>query len=533
MKGSGWLLLALLAGGRLPAQTRPNIIFILADDMGYGDVSALNDRDNKVSTPHIDQLIANGMNFTDAHTPTAVCTPTRYAILTGRYAWRSKLKSMVLRQYDPPLIEKNRLTVAGLLRKNGYKTAAFGKWHLGWDWPLNTGGTLHNSGSPDAHLRKEESQLDAHIDFSGRIKNGPVDHGFDYYFGVDVPNYPPYCFIENDKLQGLPDTMKPASIYGNHGYTNAGPMKKGWKLENVLPAITQKAVEYIGTNARNSAESPFFIYMALTGPHTSIAPTTEFIGKSMAGLYGDFVQEVDWSVGELVKAVQNAGITDNTIIIFTSDNGSPSRDGEHMEGRLYSDTAYGHYPSYNFRGIKTDIWEGGHRVPFIVSWPGKIKRSRQVATPICSVDLMATCAALVHARLPENAGEDSYSLLPILFGHPRQYGRPFIIHNSGLGFFSIRQGDWKLVMASGSGGWTLPAKAADAAALPSIQLYNMKMDIAEKQNLASKFPARVAAMERMLKESILNGRTTKGPRQENEGSFIPSTVQWISNNTAQ
>lgn len=527
MKKLQLVIIAFFIISKLFAQEKPNIVFILADDMGYGDVSALNHRDSKVFTPNIDKLMQEGMTFTDAHTPTSVCTPTRYAILTGRYAWRSKLKESVLWQYDPPLIAKDRLTIADLLKQNGYFTAAVGKWHLGWDWPLVGGGVLHNTGDDEVHLTAEEKKKDGEIDFSKPIENGPITRGFNYYFGVGVPNFPPYCYIENNKTMGIPDMMKPKSMYGNPGYTNSGPMIKGWKLENIMLDITKKTTDIISEKAKESRTRPFFIYMALTAPHTPIAPADRFKGTSKAGLYGDYIQEVDWTVGEVMEAIQKAGISKNTLIIFTSDNGSPGRNGVGMEGPIYSDTTYGHYPSYIFRGIKADIWEGGHHVPFIVSWPGKIKENIISKTPICSVDFMATCASLVNTKLPDNAGEDSYSLTPLLFGHPKKYLRKSIVHNSIQGYFAIRQGDWKLIMNPGSGGWTFPKNEKEAVGLPPVQLYNMKESWKENDNLETKYPQKVAELKKLLKETIENGRSTYGTRQANVEDFIPATIEWM------
>ena len=240
------------------------------------------------------------------------------------------------------------------------------------------------------------------------------------------------------------------------------------------------------------------------------------------------MQEIDWSVGQVLNAIKNAGISKNTIIVFTSDNGSPGRDGKNMGGEIYSDTAYGHYPSYIFRGIKADIWEGGHHVPFVVSWPGKIKKNVISTTPICSVDFMATCASLVNAKLPDDAGVDSYSLTPLLFGHPKNYLRKFIIHNSAQGYFAIRQGDWKLIMNPGSGGWTFPRNAKEAAGLPPVQLYSMHEDWKENENLEAKYSGKVTALKKLLIETIKNGRSTDGPLQANTEDFIPETIKWIN-----
>ena len=293
----------------------PNIVIILADDLGYGDPTCYNP-DSKIPTPNIDKLASEGLQFTDAHSASAVCTPTRYSILTGRYCWRTRLKKSVLWAWDEPLINKNRLTLPEMLKEKGYQTAAIGKWHLGWEWP--TSDTLD--------VKKQNGE---NIDYKLAIKGGPLAHGFDYYFGDDVPNFPPYTFIENEKVVEIPTIDKP-----NHLFGSKGKMTKNWKLEDVMPTITQKSVDYID-EASKQAE-PFFLYFALTAPHTPIAPLTKFKGKSKAGPYGDFVYEVDWCVGQVMNALKENGVDENTLVIFTSDNGSPARNDKNWSGPTQS-----------------------------------------------------------------------------------------------------------------------------------------------------------------------------------------------------
>jgi len=306
-----------------PAANRPNIVFILADDMGFGDLACQNP-DSKVPTPNLDRLAAEGIRFTDAHSPSAVCTPTRYAALTGRYAWRTRLKRGVLWCWDRPLIEADRLTVGKLLQSLGYDTACVGKWHLGMDWPTTDGKPPVGMGSTRA------KGSGSNVDFTKAIANGPTTRGFAYYFGTAVPNFPPYCFIENERTVGLPTVPKPPGMFGC-----PGPMLEGWKLEGILPGLMHKAVAYIdakGGRAKNEAfrqkaGAPFFLYMPLTAPHTPIAPAAEFRGKSKAGAYGDFVCQVDHVVGQVLAALKRNGFAENTLVVFTSDNGSPARDG--------------------------------------------------------------------------------------------------------------------------------------------------------------------------------------------------------------
>ena len=308
---------------------RPNLVVILADDLGYGDAQVYN-LQSKIPTIHINKLASEGIRFTDAHTPSSVCSPTRYGLLTGRYAWRTELKEGVLYMWDKPLIAKDRLTLPKMLKAENYTTACIGKWHLGWRWPSKMGNGFVNDTVPIGDYNyKVRNQLFNVIDFSKTIGGGPLEAGFDYYYGDDVPNFPPYAFLENNKFVEIPDVIKPNAMYGA-----PGPMVKTWEMENVMPAITEKAVKYI--EQKSKEDQPFYLHFTLTAPHTPIAPSKKFIGKSKAGLYGDFVTQADWSVGQIVKALKKAGEFENTLIIFTSDNGSPQRDGFKMQGALAS-----------------------------------------------------------------------------------------------------------------------------------------------------------------------------------------------------
>ncbi|HUU90864.1 MAG TPA: arylsulfatase [Phycisphaerae bacterium] len=463
-----------------PARARPNVVFILADDMGYGDLACQNPN-SQIPTPNLDALAKQGMRFTDAHSPSAVCTPTRYAVLTGRYCWRSQLKRGVLRPWGRPLIEPDRLTVPAMLRRHGYDTACIGKWHLGWDWRTADGEPV------------KVGSLGQGVDFTKPIADGPTTRGFDYYFGTAVPNYPPYCFIENDRTVGIPTKPKPKSMFGN-----PGPMLEGWDLVEILPALERKAVHFIESRAGQRPGRPFFLYMPLTAPHTPIAPAPEFRGKSRAGAYGDLVCQVDHVVGQVVAALDRNHLADDTLLIFTSDNGSPGRDGTDMSGPVNSVRRYGHNPSHIYRGIKADVWDGGHRVPFIARWPKHVPAGAANDEPICHVDLMGTLAAILGQDLPDDAGEDSYNILPALLGHKRDKPvREAIVHHSAGGMFAVRQGNWKLILGQGSGGWTRDGKGPDE---PPGQLYDVAADPGEEKNLWRERPEVVERLTALLEQ---------------------------------
>jgi len=476
------------------ARRRPNIVFILADDMGFGDVACQNP-ESTIPTPNLDRLAARGVRFTDAHSPSAVCTPTRYGVLTGRYCWRSRLKRGVLWCWARPLIEADRLTVGKLCKAHGYDTACIGKWHLGMDWPTT-------DGKPPVGMGKTRAVGSGkNVDFAKPVANGPTTRGFDYYFGTAVPNFPPYCFIENERTVGIPTVDKPKGMFGC-----PGPMLKGWKLENILGGLMAKAVAYIdaeggrATHAafRQTKGSPFFLYMPLTAPHTPIAPAEEFRGKSEAGAYGDFVHQVDHVVGQVWAALKRNGFEDNTLLIFTSDNGSPARDGTNMSGPTRSVLKYGHNPSGIYRGIKADAYEGGHRVPFLARWPGRTKEATTCDQTICHTDLLATVAGILGVTLPDNAGEDSYDIRAALEGRPpAEPIREATVHHSIGGTFCIRQGKWKLIAGRGSGGWTrVKTQKTD----PPGQLYDMTADPSEKKNLWRENPDVVKRLTALLEK---------------------------------
>ena len=478
-----FILLILLLSSCAEQVSHPNIILFLADDMGFGDPQCYV-ASSKVPTPNIDQLALSGIRFTDAHSPASVCSPTRYAMLTGRYAWRTHMKRGVLGPYNSPLIEENRLTLPAMLKELGYSTACIGKWHLGMQW-----GTKDTTTLPRLWVRDFDQSI---IDHSKPITAGPLTAGFDYYFGTDVPNFPPYLFIENDRTIGVPTIPKPDTVYGN-----PGQMLPGWKLEDILPTLTEKAVSYIDANANK--EHPFFLYFASTAPHTPIVPAKEFYGKSYAGPYGDLVHQVDFTLGTIMKALEHNGIRENTLIIFTSDNGSPARAGDpHIHGQDFHPpgsviTKYGHNPNDPWRGMKADIWEGGHRVPFIVSWPKKIDNNSISNELISSIDVMASIASIIGYELPTKAAEDSWDFSALFLGQHEEpvHGqgiRQALVHHSGAGKFAIRQGNWKMIPQLGSGGWTKPVALDSGNSDVQGQLYNMALDPKETDNLWAEEP---------------------------------------------
>jgi arylsulfatase A len=489
-----------------PAAQKPSVILILVDDMGFGDPQCYNAK-SLIPTPNIDALAKAGMRFTDAHSPSSVCTPTRYSILTGRYCWRTRLKRSVLWEWASPLIAKDRLTMGKMFQSLGYSTACVGKWHLGEDWSKIRTPLKKGAKPPKGKTAYSGRGGPATYDFTQPILEGPNTRGFDYYFGTSVPNFPPYCFIENDHTVGIPTEQKPKGMFGCNG-----PALKGWDLTKIIPGLFDKANGWVKTEAAK-ADKPFFLYLPLTGPHTPIAPTKKFQGKTKAGLYGDFIHEIDYYIGTLMKTLQDSGEADNTIVIFTSDNGSPARSGENMKGEKSSIHKTGHIPAGEWRGLKADAWEGGHRVPFIVRWPGNTPAAKISNEPVCSVDLIATLAAATGYDLPDDTAQDSHNLLDLFTGKPVgiDAGKPAIreavVHHSIKGTFCLRQGDWKLIAGLGSGGFSGKGPKSLRPKGAKGQLYNLKLDPKENDNLWLKRPEKVAEFTALLKKYKKTGRS--------------------------
>jgi arylsulfatase A-like enzyme len=466
----------MLTASLAAAEPPPNVVIILADDMGVGDVQALYPP-GKIPSPHLDRLAREGMAFTDAHSPSAVCTPTRYGLLTGRYSWRTRLQEWVIDAYEKPLIAEDRLTLPKLFKRHGYATACIGKWHLGWEW------------------KGEGERREMVADFTAPIKGGPITRGFDYYFGTHVPNFPPFTYIENDRIVTQPTAQNKEDRSIVIGFDGA-PMAPGWRFDRILPDITERAVAYIHEQAETP--EPFFLFFSMTSPHEPVSPSDDFKGKSGIAPIADFVMETDWSAGQIVDALKNAGIADNTLVIFTADNGH-----SHYTGW---DTLveHGHQASGPYRGWKSQIWEGGHRVPFIASWPGKIEAGTENDKLVGLNDIMATCTAMLGDTLPDDAGEDSVNLLPLLLGTDSAPVRESLIHHDVRGNFSIRRGPWKLVV--------LAKKDVD----PTFELYNLAEDIAESNEVSANYPAVVAELLALLDRHVALGRSTPGEPQLND-----------------
>lgn len=475
---------------------KPNIIFIMADDLGYGDVQFLNPN-SEIPTPNLNTFAKEGLSFTNAHATSSVCTPSRYSFLTGAYPWRSKMKKGVCWVWDPPLIDEDRFTIGQMFQEQGYSTACIGKWHLGWNWQTQDGKPVN--------LQDEGRNVDYHKP----IMNGPITRGFDYYYGQDTPSLPPHVFIENDNVVEQPLDW----LSGQGGMP--GAMAPGWKYENLMQTITDKASHYIVEQTVKNPKKPFFLYLPLSAPHTPIAPQDQFVGKTAVDRYGDFVYEMDYHIGQVLKLVDSLGIGDNTLIIFTSDNGGVNEEGNEYTGEIGSLLKHGHNSNGMLRGMKSDAWEGGHRIPLVIRWPGHIEPNVSSDALISQVDMMATFAALTGAKLPNGAAEDSYSILPLLKDPSGENSRKAMVTQSGNGILAIQKGDWKLILSSGGGGsWTYPkgelpvlvSKGNDQI-WANVQLYNMKRDVTEIQNVANNHNDEVKALMALLKEYVMSGKS--------------------------
>lgn len=473
---------------RFQRKSQPNIVYILADDMGYGDIRYLNNK-SQIETPNLDKLGREGIVFTDAHSGSAVCSPTRYGILTGRYAFRSRLKKGVLGGYSPMLIEPDRFTVADLLKNAGYQTAVIGKWHLGLDWA-----PADPSRKVDAAVYDDWTNTE-NLDITKGVVKGPNNLGFDYSYIIPSSlDIPPYIYLEN----GKPVDNKITNITGNKTprgvFWRDGNGSESFKIEKSLDVFGQQAKTFLAGAHRTSGK-PFFLYLPLSSPHTPWLPSEKFKGKSKAGLYGDFVAHTDAVVGEVIKTLDSLGLGENTLIIFTSDNGADWKPGDKQ---LYP----AHQANHIFRGQKSDIWEGGHHVPFIARWPKVISKGSKTEQTICLTDMLATAAAITNQKLPDDAAQDSFDFYAVLKDPKEQKAlRESIIHHSIEGMFAIRKGKWKFIDGKGSGGWSSKGDVTDSMG----QLYDLEADPGESKNLYDQNTAVVKELKSILEKQKNQG----------------------------
>jgi len=488
MKSFCLLTIALLSlSVSLATAKQPNIVILYADDMGVADVS-YGDPKAKIQTPHIDTLASQGMTFSDGHSSSGICTPSRYALLTGQHHWRRF--HGIVNAFGTSVFKKEEFTIARMLQKQGYKTGCFGKWHLGWDWDA-----IRKPG-----VAKEKRNSAKSYDWTKPFPGGPLDQGFDYYFGDGTINFPPYCWIENDRFLTIP--TKPVSKskpLAGGGSFRPGPMAESWSPYDTLPTITEKTVDWIG---KQNSDQPFFAYLAFNSPHYPIVPNKEFHGKSQAGYYGDFVIETDAMVGKVLAALEKNGFSENTIVIFTADNGAENLGFSRLE-------KFDHWSSGKYRGLKRDIYEGGHRVPLIVRWPGKIKAASHSAEVVSQVDFAATLAAITDYKLTEKKAIDSYNLLPVLTG--QDYQKPLrhaTVQNTSKEKYALRQGDWVYINTHTGAVQPEPKKYLNhfdlktyPKATPGL-LFNLKDDPRQAHNLYDKHPEKIAAMKTLLKRYL-------------------------------
>ncbi len=450
----------------------PNIIIILADDMGYGDLKAFNSA-SEIPTPNLNKLSQEGVMFTDAHTPSSICTPTRYALLTGRYCWRSSLKRGVLKGYSSPLIEENRLTIADYLKGEGYNTAIVGKWHLGLGFQKDS-------------TRNDDAKKK--FDLTKTLYSSPNNNGFDYSYVLPASlDFEPYVYVRNYEVVDTEFDSVQTTKFPH--FWRKGIKSKSLEFDQVLDDLLVEAKGFIKKEAKT--ENPFFLYFPLTAPHMPVIPTEKFRGISGKGLYGDFISQVDWTAGEILKLLEELDLDDNTLVIFASDNGSPMRrknstsDPDHVSDEtLKYYNANNHQANSLLRGIKGDAYEGGHRVPFIVRWPAKVSAGKKIEETICLTDIFETIVDITGGVKPQGNAEDSFSFYPILLGEKENVNRPPVIHHSGgKGMFAIRKDNWKMIFGDGSGARTKPVGKPFQK---PYQLFNLENDLTESNNLIDK-----------------------------------------------
>lgn len=483
------------------AGEQPNIIYILADDMGQGDTTAYNTA-GKIPTPNLKKLANEGMTFNNIHSNSSVCTPTRYGVMTGRYAWRTSLKNGVYGGYSKHLIPPERETLPSLLKKQGYATAMTGKWHLGMDMTSSDGKDIHRGFGKNADLSKP-------------ISNGPNANGFDYYYGISASlNMSPHAYIENTKVQGdlmyLKDkkSVKAAGLIG----AKTGWMATGFKQDQVQTTFINKAISWIEQQQKSNSKQPFFVYLSLNSPHSPIVPSEQFIGKSGLTAHGDFTMEMDHEIGRLMSALDTMDISDNTLIVFTADNGtSPAAKLDQMQAK-------GHFSSMDYRGLKGSLYEGGHRVPFIVRWPSTVKAGSTTNYHGSLVDMLATVADINDVTLADNAGEDSVSFLPVLQGKTVDDTNRGVVYHSDAGYYAIAKGKWKLILHKAGGTRRLNPKDSQNPVKNSgdIQLFNMDIDPTERASVHASNSEVVTSLSKLLTDYISKGRSQGNASANND-----------------
>ncbi|QEG38361.1 sulfatase family protein [Roseimaritima ulvae] len=465
--------MCFLMVGTATAADTPNIVIMLADDMGFGELQCLNPDRGKIPTPQLDAIAAAGIVFTDAHSGSSVCTPTRYGLMTGRYAWRTRLQSGVLTG-GKSLIAEDRLTLAEMLSAQGYHTAIVGKWHLG--------------------MLFDGKHIKGQVDVGARVTHGPLDRGgFDEFHGFHHARQI-RTWVDNDRVTADIDAVE------------------------MLPRLTAAAVDYVARRAAD--KQPFFLYVPWSSPHSPVVPSADWQGRSGLNKHADFVMQTDDSFGQVMQALIDGGLAENTIVICSSDNGTSA-----PTSNLKQLQSMGHYPSGQLRGSKADIWDGGHRVPFLVRWPAVVKPGSRCDSLVCLTDVMRTMAEVLQVDLPVDAAEDSHSFLPALKGSP-DHSRQDVIHHSVSGYFAIRRGDWKLNLCPDSGGWTAPKPSAAKwkqyrrEGRPLVQLYDMSDDMGEQTNLANQHGDTVASLRALLDDQVNRGRSTPGPERSNDVEVV-------------
>ena len=504
------LLLALL--GFVPsaavraadAAAKPNVVVILADDLGYGDIRCYNPN-AKVPTPNVDRLAAAGMRFTDAHSPATVCTPTRYSLMTGQMAFRVPGGGSVFTGVGgPSLIAPGRLTLPAMLRKQGYATAAVGKWHVGLTFRDAENNPVRTPGLDGVRR----------ADFSRRVEGGPLDHGFDRFFGTACCPTTDwlYAFIDGDRVPTPPREPLQRSALPMHPYANdcrPGLIAPDFDMQEVDMLFLRKSREFIANHVRTSPGKPFLLYHATQAVHLPSFAGKNFRGKTAAGPHGDFIAEFDHVVGELMKELDQHGLADNTVVVLSSDNGPETTSVVHMRAD------YDHDGARPWRGVKRDAWEGGHRVPFIVRWPGRVKAGTTSDQLASLTDVMATVAAITGADLPQDAAEDSFDLLPVLESRATGSVRPYLLTQAagGARTLSLRRGNWKYIDHAGSGGNNYekgemkPYALPDTAPGATAQLYDLAGDPGETTNLVLTHPDLAKELKALLEKSKTTGRS--------------------------